>query len=106
MDDEDAGPGRNLRGRLGRATGRARAADVVREGGNEPGLGGEGSLFAQPFPQLDDEPRAVQVALEVEEIRLDASLRAAVVRVRADRDRRGTAERGAGVHPVRGNEQV
>ena len=43
-------------------------------------------LVAQPLPELDDQPPAVEVALEVEQERLDASLAAAVVRVRPDRD--------------------
>ena len=44
-------------------------------------------LVAQPLPQLDDQPPAVEIALEVEQVRLDPPLLAAVVRVRADRDR-------------------
>ena len=42
---------------------------------------------------------AVEVALEVEEVRLDAPLGAAVVRVRADGDRRPVAERRSRVDP-------
>ena len=50
-------------------------------------------LVAKPLPQLDDEPPTVQVALEVEQVRLDPPLLSAVVRVEADRDRRPMAER-------------
>ena len=60
----------------------------------------EDRLVAEPLPQLDDEPLAVEVALEVEEERLDPPLRAAVVRVRADRDRGAVPERLARVDPV------
>ena len=48
----------------------------------------------------------VEVAVEVEQVRLDAPLVAAVVRVRADRDRRPAAGRGAGVDAVRRHEQL
>ena len=48
----------------------------------------EDLLVAEPLPQLDHEALAVQVAGEAEQERLDAQLVAAVVRVRADRDRR------------------
>ena len=57
----------------------------------------EGALVAQPLPQLDRESLPVEVAVEVEQVRLDAQRRAAVVRVDADRDRRPVPERGAGV---------
>ena len=50
-------------------------------------------LVAQPLPELDDEPLAVEVAVEVEQERLDPPLRAAVVRVRADRDCGAVPER-------------
>ena len=56
-------------------------------------LGLEHLLVPQPFPQLDDDPLAVEVALEVEQVRLDPALLAAVVRIRADRDRGAVVER-------------
>src|SRR5205814_54435 len=48
---------------------------------------------------------AVEVALEVEEVRLDPALGAAVVRVDADRHRGALLSSRAGVDPERGNEQ-
>ena len=57
-------------------------------------------------PELDDEPLAVEVAVEVEQERLDPSLRAAVVRVRADRDCGAVPERLPGVDPVRAGRRV
>ena len=47
----------------------------------------EARLLPEPAPDLDDEPLAVEVAVEVEQVRLDAALDAVEVRVRADRDR-------------------
>ena len=47
----------------------------------------ERPLVAQPPPELDDEALPVQVAVEVEQERLDPPLVAAVMRVRTDRDR-------------------
>src|SRR6476619_5078290 len=44
----------------------------------------EHCLVSEPLPQLDDEALPVQVALEVEQVRLDSSFRSAVVRVRPD----------------------
>ena len=43
-------------------------------------LAREHLLVAEPLPQLDDEPAAVEVAVEVEQVRLDPPLLAAVVR--------------------------
>ena len=62
-------------------------------------------LVAQPLPQLDHEPLAVQVAGEAEQERLDAELVAAVVRVRPDRDRGAMAGGEPGVDPVQRDEQ-
>ena len=84
------------------ATARARRLDVARDLRRPaPPRSRRRALVAQPLPELDDEPPAVEVALEVEQERLDPPLAAAVVRVRADRDRRPVAERRAGVDPVR-----
>ena len=51
----------------------------------------EARLVAQALPELDDEPLPVEVAVEVEQERLDPPLGAAVVRIRADRDRGAVA---------------
>src|SRR3954452_21712887 len=48
-------------------------------------LAPEDGLVPEPQPELDDEALAVEVAVEVEQERLDPPLAAAVVRVRADR---------------------
>ena len=64
--------------------------DVLPDLGNTaavPSLSRKRSLVAKALPELDDEPRAVEVAGEVEQVRLDTALVAAVVGVRADRDR-------------------
>src|SRR5918994_1643804 len=78
--------------------------DVARDLVDQLLLALEHLLVPQPFPQLDDQPPAVQVALEVEQVRLDPALLTAVVRVRPDRDRRPMVQRGAGVDPVPGHE--
>ena len=67
--------------------------DVAADLGDELLLGGEHRLVAQPLPDLDDEPLAVEIAVEVEQVRLDPALGAAVVRVRADRDGGAVPER-------------
>src|SRR5207253_9976722 len=54
----------------------------------------------------DDQALAVQVALELEQVRLDATLAAPVVRVDPDRDRRPVTARRARVDPVRGHQQL
>src|SRR5437868_5126135 len=64
----------------------ARRGDVAGDLVDQVLLAREGSLVAQALPQLDDEPAPVQVALEVEQERLDPPFVAAVVRVRPDRD--------------------
>ena len=68
-------------------------------------LAAEDLLVAEPPPHFDDEPAAVEVALEVEQVRLDPAFLAAVMGVEADRDRGTMVERGAGVDPVRRDEQ-
>src|SRR5207253_1605734 len=85
---------------LARPLGRPRLLDVARDLLDELRFAGEGALVAQPLPQLDDEPLAVEVSLPVQEIRLDAAFRAAVVRVDADRDRRPALADCAGVDAV------
>src|SRR4249919_2153512 len=60
----------------------------------------EDLLVAKALPELDDEAAAVEVAVEVEQVRLDPALVAPVVRIRADRDRGAMAERGPGVDAV------
>ena len=53
----------------------------------------EDRLVPQPLPELDDQPLAVEIAGVVEQIRLDPPLGAAVVGIRADRDRGEVVER-------------
>src|SRR5437016_354549 len=50
---------------------RACCLDVECDLRDEVGLALEGPLVAKPFPELDDEPRAVEIALEVEHEGLD-----------------------------------
>ena len=69
------------------ADGATRRLDVRGDRVDQLRLAREGTLVAQPLPELDHEPPAVQVAVEVEQVRLDPQRRAAVVRVDADRDR-------------------
>src|ERR1044072_8929576 len=69
-------------------------------------LAGERALVAEAFPELDRQPLPVEVAVEIEQIRLDAKRRAAVVRVDADRARAAVAERLADVDPSRGQELI
>ena len=85
---------------LARPHGGPRRVDVAGDLRDQRVLALEGRLVPESLPELDDEPLAVQVAVEVEQERLDAPLRAAVVRVRADRDRRAVVERRARVDPV------
>ena len=56
----------------------------------------ERALVAEPAPELDDEPLAVEVCRVVEKERLDAPFAASVVRVRADRDGGAVVEGRAG----------
>src|SRR5256885_13698896 len=65
----------------------------------------EGALVAQATPELKHEPLAVEVAFEVQEVRLAPPLAAAVVRVGADRDCRPVTFRGARVDSVLWHEQ-
>ena len=53
----------------------------------------------EPLPELDHEPVAVEVAVPVEQVRLDPPFGAAVVRVDADRDRRAPLADRARVDP-------
>ena len=83
-DDE---PGAAFRCSAGRTADRGPGRfDVAPDLGDELGLGGERPLVPKPLPDLDDEPLAVEIALEVEQVGLDPALGTAVVRVRADRD--------------------
>ena len=86
-----------------RANGGARPLDVAGDLLDQLGLAPEDLLVAEPLPDLDHEPLAVEVALEVEQVRLDPPLAAAVVRIRADRDRRpmGWPRPSAGRRPRR-----
>src|SRR2546429_479719 len=72
---------------------------------HELSLRRERALLAEPGPELEDEPLPVEVALEVEEERLHPALLAAVVRVRPDRDCGAVPVGGAGIDPVRGDEE-
>src|SRR5579885_2593287 len=100
--EKDAGrPQKSRRGRR-----LPRAPDVVRDRGDQLRLRRERRLVAELLPQLHDEPSSVQVALVVEEERLDAPFAAAVVRIRSDRDRGSVAVRLAGVDPERRNEET
>src|SRR5512134_737143 len=72
--------------------GALRSLDVGGDLGDQRGFRLEHRLVPEALPQLDDEPLPVEVALEVEEVRLDPALGAAVVRIRPDRDRRAVAE--------------
>src|SRR4051794_26323473 len=63
----------------------AGCVDVLRNLGDEGGLALERALLAQALPQLEDQPVPVEVAVEVEQKRLDPALAPAVVRIRADR---------------------
>ncbi len=69
-----------------------RRVDVTADLGDELFLRREHRFVAEPLPHLDDEPLAVEIAVEVEQVRLDPALRAAVVRVRPDRNGRAVLE--------------
>src|SRR5688572_17968572 len=90
----------SARARSARTRRRPSRLDVAGDLVDERLLALECPLVAQPLPQLDDQPPAVQIALEIEQVRLDPAFLAAVVRVRADRDRGAVAERVARVDPV------
>src|SRR5581483_1072112 len=98
----DAGRARNSR----RAPRLPRAADVVRDRLHQIRLGSERSLVAELLPELHHEAPLVQVAVAVEEERLDAALAAAVVRIRPDRDGGAVTVGLAGVDAERGHEQA
>src|SRR5207245_4544208 len=66
----------------------------------------ERALRAQPSPQLEHEPLAVEIALPVEEVRLDPALGAAVMGIDADRDCRPAVADRARVDAVRRDEQL
>src|SRR5437870_11939591 len=92
-------------GELRRSARCAGRGDVPRDLLDQGGFALEGALVAQPLPQLDDEAPPVEVALEVEQERLDLPLVAAVVRVDADGDGRGVARRAPRVDAVVRDEQ-
>src|SRR6266516_4340129 len=89
-----------------RGFGRPCLLDVPGDLLHELRLALERALLAQPPPKLHREPRAVEIALPVEEVRLDPALGAAVVRVDADRDRGPPVADGTRVDPVLGHEQL
>src|SRR6266545_7598007 len=64
-----------------RRLGGLRFLDVAGDLGDELLLALEGALVAQASPKLEHEPLAVEVAFEVEEVRLDAPFAAAVMRI-------------------------
>ena len=70
-------------GRVAARVGRDISGDLL----DELGFAREDGLVAEALPEFDDQPLAVEIALEVEQERLDPALGAAVVRVDADRDR-------------------
>src|SRR5690348_6544585 len=83
-----------------------RGLDVSRDLLDERGLALERLLVPQPRPELDRQLLSVQVALEVEQERLDAALLAAVVRIRADGDRRTTLPSRARVDAEAGHDDA
>src|SRR5690348_7044439 len=83
-----------------RAPCRPGGLDVLGDLGDQVGLGLEGPLVPEPEPELHDEPLAVQVALEVEQVGFDPTLVAAVMRVDADRDGGAVPAPRAGVDAV------
>src|SRR5215210_1536235 len=96
---------------LPRSDGLPRRLDVARDLVDQLLLALEDLLVAQPLPELHHEPTPVEVAIEVEQVGLDPPLLAAVVRVRADRDRGApdlpvVEPGGAGVDPVRRHDQA
>src|SRR5262249_34825840 len=88
-----------------RTAGRPGRLDIARDLRHELRLALERRLVTQPLPELDDHAPPVEVALVVEQERLDAPLVAAVVRVDADRDRRPVVECGARVDPEAGHDE-
>src|SRR5512134_2853579 len=86
--------------------GLSRRLDVPGDLVDQPLLVGEDLLVPQPLPELDHEPAAVEIALEVEQVGLDPPLLAAVVGIRADRDRGPVIQCGPGVDPVGRHEQA
>ena len=77
-----------------------RRFDVARDLLDKGFLRLEDGLVAQPFPELDHEPLAVEVAFVLEEVGLDPSLAATVMGIRSDRDGGSVPTRGARVNPV------
>src|SRR5215204_1612218 len=96
---------------LPRSDGLPRRLDIARDLVDQLLLAAENLLVAQPLPELDHQTAPVEVAVEVEQVGLDPPLLAAIVWIRADRDR-GAARLsileagGAGVDPVRGHDQA
>src|SRR6476659_10577857 len=78
-----------------------RRLDVARDLRDQSLLVVEDGLVTQALPQLHHESLAVEIPVEVEEVRLDPPLGAAVVRVGADGDRGTMLEPEAGVDAVR-----
>src|SRR3954451_7082481 len=72
--------------RLGRPRYRAGLLDIAADLRDELGLRRDAPPPTRFPPHREQEPLAVEVAVEVEEVRLDPPLGAAVVRVDADGD--------------------
>src|SRR3954469_1653169 len=89
-----------------RTLGAPRLLDVAGDLRDELGLALEGLLVADPAPEFDDEALPVEVAVEVEQERLDAALVASVVRVRPDRDGGAALAGGARVDAVRRHDEA
>src|SRR5262249_46322995 len=84
----------------------ARPLDIVTDRRHELLERVEAALLADRAPQLDDEPLVVEIAVEVEQVRLHPALDAVEVRIGADRDRSPTVARPARVHAVRRDEEL
>src|SRR2546421_5154758 len=83
----------------------SRPLDVVVNRGHELLERVEPALLADRAPQLNDQPLAVQIAVEIEQMRLDPPLDAVEMRVRPDRHRRAPVVRPARIDAVRRNEE-
>src|SRR5438270_2471660 len=82
-----------------------RPLDIVVDRGHELLERVEPALLADRAPQLNDQPLAVQIAVEIEQMRLDAPLDAVEMRVRPDRYRRAPVVRPARIDAIRRNEE-
>src|SRR4029077_19142418 len=80
--------------------------DVVVDRSHEPLERVEPALLPDRRPDLDDEPLAVEVVVEVEQMGLDPTLDTVEVRVRANRDCRSMIAGPTGVDSVGRDEKV